>query len=135
MTGTEFHNGVSQLERFYQKELEQFEKDIWYRELGKMNMKRFNQIIQKAYTECKFMPKLADIFAINQKIPYIDKTKIEENQKVKCDKCKSIGVIFYTKLINKNKYTYAARCTCENGNKYAYRGDKYYIPSIAELGM
>jgi len=35
------------------EKLEQFEKDIWYKELCKMNVKRFNQIIQKVYTECK----------------------------------------------------------------------------------
>lgn len=133
MTGTEFHNGVTQLERFYQKELEQFEKDIWYRELCKMNVKRFNQIIQKVYTECKFMPKLADILAINQTMSRIDNIKGESDKRIDCEKCKGIGVILYTKLIERHEYTYVARCTCENGNKYTYRGNKYYIPSITEL--
>ena len=135
MTGTEFHNGVTQLEKFYNKELEQFEKDIWYRELCKMNAKRFNQIIQKVYTEYKFMPKLADILAINQIMSRQNGMREEDNKTTNCNKCKGIGVILYTKLIEKHEYTYAARCTCENGNKYTYRGNKYYIPSITEIGL
>ena len=128
MTGTEFHNGVARLEQFYQKRLEEYEKDIWYKELGKMRVERFNQIIQKAYTQCKFMPKLADIFEINKEIPYIEKQK--EIKTVECPKCKSTGIVLYTKMINNRAYTYGARCTCENAKKHSFK-----IPSIQQIGI
>lgn len=136
MTGTELLNGMTQLEKYYQKNYEQFEKDIWYKELGTMSNKRFNLIIQKAYTECKFLPRLADIISINQRIPYEDKYNVDKEQVIKCDKCRSIGLIPYIKLIdNGKKYRFVARCTCENGNKYIYNDRKRYIPTISELGM
>ncbi len=134
MTGTEFVKGTEQLETYYQKKLEDFEKDIWYRELGRMSYERFNKIIQQVYTRCKFMPKLADIFEINKEIPYTEKRKAETKQ-VKCKKCNASGIIIYKKIINNHEYDFAARCTCENGNKYIYNDGKYYIPSIAELGI
>lgn len=136
MTGTELLNGMAQLEKYYQKSYEQFEKDIWYKELKEMSNKRFNQIIQKAYTECKFLPKLADIASINQRMPYIDKLSVDKEQEIKCNKCRSIGLISYIKLIdNGKKYRFVARCTCKNGNQYIYSDKKRYIPSISELGM
>lgn len=134
MTGTELINGVAKLEKYYQKEMPQYEKDIWYKELGRMRVERFNQLIEKAYTECKFMPKLADILEINQKIPYIDKEN-NENKTVQCGRCHSSGIIMYTKLIEKMKYDFAARCTCENGNRFIWGDGKHYLPTIAELGM
>ena len=112
----------------------QYEKDIWYKELCKMRVERFNQLIEKAYAECKFMPKLADMLEINQKIPYEDKAKADERI-VNCTKCGSSGIVMYTKLIGKMEYSYAARCNCKNGNKFIWGDGKHYIPTLAELGM
>ena len=118
MTLPDFLNNIEKLEAFYQKHLEQFEKDMWYRELGKLDTKRFEQVIHKAYTVCKFMPKLADIVSINKELPY-QQAKAKEHEKVECSKCKGIGLIFYKKIINNGdkmlKYDFAARCNCENG--------------------
>ena len=67
---SEFMQVTDRLEKFYNKELEQYEKDIWFQELKTIPIKRYEQVIKKAYTECKFMPKLADIVSINREMPY-----------------------------------------------------------------
>lgn len=147
MTVHEFLGIIEKLEAFYKKQLEQIEKDMWYNEFGNLTAKRFEEVLHKAYTTCKYMPKLADVVAINKELPYQQiKAKIEGN--VECKKCKSIGLIFYKKIINNGPkkliYDFAARCECENGLQYAYDGtnksdtehkSKYYIPTARQLGI
>ena len=133
----EFMQETDRLEKFYNKELEQYEKDIWFQELKILPAKRYQQIIKKAYTEYKFMPKLADIIEINKQMPY--EKKIKTDEKVECKKCKGKGIIIYTKIIQNNKekihYDYVARCTCKNGENYNYKGESYYIPTIEQIGL
>lgn len=137
----EFMQVTDRLEKFFNKELEQYEKDIWYQELKSIPIKRYEQVIKKAYTECKFMPKLADIVSINREMPYNTNNNII-NKKIECNICKGLGVVKYFKKIEDVEYQYFARCNCQNGINYNYDGTKisdtqhkseYYIPSVKEV--
>lgn len=139
----EFIEHTSKLEKFYNKELEQYEKDIWYQELKSITEKRYLQIIKKVYTEYKFMPKLADIVLINRELPYNTNNNII-NKKIECKICKGLGVVEYFKKIEDIEYQYFAKCNCQNGSNYNYDGtkisdtqhkSKYYIPSITEIAL
>lgn len=143
MQMTEFMQETDKLEKFYGKEIEQYEKNIWFQELKSIPVKRYSQIIKKAFTECKFIPKLADIVAINRELPYNTNTE-SVKEKVICNKCNGDGVIKYFKEIDGHAYEYFARCVCQNGNNFNYDGtkisdekhrSKFYIPSLAQLSL
>lgn len=143
----EFIQETSKIEKFYNKALEQYEKDIWYQELKNIPVKRYAQVIRQAFNECKFMPKLADIVAINKELPY-NTNKATIKEKVACSKCHGDGVIKYFKKVDNGdrsySYEYFARCVCQNGNDFNYDGtkisdekhrSKFYIPSLAQLSL
>ena len=147
MTLGEFVEETSKLEKYYGKELEDFQRKIWNEEIGNLSVQRYRQIIKEIFKTCKFMPKLADIIEINKGLGYHIENK-KEIKKVHCDRCNGEGFIIYTKLIDngdiKLPYDFMARCDCENGNEYIYDGrtiqdtqhrSNYYVPSIVELGL
>lgn len=114
MTIEEFSKATEEIERFYQKEIPDEQKKIWFNELKGMEIKRFKYIISQAYRTLKFVPKLADIIEINTNLGY-SQVKKEENQ-VKCSKCKGTGYITYKKLVpngdKKMECEYMAVCDC-----------------------
>ena len=139
----EFIQETSKIEKFYNKQIEQYEKDIWYQQLKAMPIKRYEQVIKKAFSECKFIPKLADIVAINRELPYSTDNRVVK-EKVICNKCNGDGVIKYFKEVDGHAYEYFARCVCQNGNDFNYDGtkisdekhrSKFYIPSITQIGF
>lgn len=127
----EFNEETNNLERFFNKQLEDYERDIWFRELKYMPSTRYKQIIKKIYTESKFMPKLADIISLSRELPYEQK----QETKVECDICKGKGYLFYTQKKNGHLYDFVARCDCKNGENYKYDDGKWYIPSVNQLGL
>ncbi len=146
MEVAEFIDETARLEKFFGKELDKFERDIWYQELKKMPISRYRQIVNKCFSKEKFMPKLATIVSINEELPYIQNTV--KKQKVACSKCKGEGFILYKKILqNGNKkiqYTFLARCDCQNGLEFAYDGTKvsdarygtkYYVPTAQQIGL
>lgn len=147
MEVAEFIEETSRIEKYYEKELDKFQRDIWYQELKNQPVNRYRQIINQIFRKCKFMPKLADIISIDEELPYTQINK-EVTEKVKCNKCKGLGLIFYKKIINngskKLKYEFVARCDCKNGLEYAYDGttisdsryrSKFYVPTAQQLGL
>ena len=139
----EFMQETDKLEKFYNKEMDQYEKNVWFQELKYLPLKRYEQLVKKAFTECKFMPKLADIIEINKNLPYNVVNKITQ-EKVECNKCNGLGVIRYYKVIEDKPYEYFARCTCKNGEEFKYDGtkisdvkhrSKFFIPSIEQVGL
>ena len=87
MTNTEFVEETNNLEKFFDKELKDFERVIWFKELKNIDVARYRQVIKEAYRQCKFMPKLADIIKINNELP---KAKIQKEERTeKCDICKN----------------------------------------------
>lgn len=143
----EFVEETSRIESYYNKELDEFQRKIWFEELKVMDIKRYRQIVRQVFRECKFMPKLADILDIQSNLPYAQKQE-QEYKKVECNKCNSKGFKFYIKK-QKNgdryiEYSCFARCDCENGQQYAYDGSnitdsqhrsKFYVPTLAQIGI
>lgn len=147
MTDSEFVEETARIEKYYGKELDSFQRKIWYEDIGKMPLSRYRQITRELFRTCKFMPKLADIVEINRGLAYHTENQ-KTFKKVECKKCKSRGFITYIKQLEnggqKIKYQFIARCDCANGNQYNYNGrtirdtehrSNYYIPSVAELGI
>ena len=144
MTIDEFITTTTEIENFYQKEISEEQKKIWFQELRKMDIKRFKYVISQAYRTCKFIPKLADIIEINTSLGYSQVKREESTQK--CNKCKGTGYITYWKKIkNGGKeilYEYMAICSC--GRQKQYKGwecpeerdrTNYYTPLAEELGL
>lgn len=144
---TEFVEETARIEKYFGKELEKFQREIWYNEFRNTSLARYRQIIIQVFRECKFMPKLADLVDIEKELPYT-KTENIQSEKVECQKCDSLGYILYKKIvdngINKLEYEFVARCDCENGLENAYDGttisdiknrSKYYIPTAQQIGL
>lgn len=143
----DFIEETQNIEQYYGKELDKFQRDIWYRELGKINIERYRQITRQVYRQCKFMPKLADILEIQKELPYMQKQE-PNTVKVECKKCNSKGFILYNKNVKNGEgkiiYECFARCDCDNGKRYAYDGtkvsnaehrSKFYVATMSQLGF
>lgn len=144
MTIDEFITTTTEIENFYQKEISEEQKKIWFQELRKMDIKRFKYVISQVYRTCKFIPKLADIIEINASLGYSQVKKEEPTQK--CNKCKGTGYITYWKKIKNGEKEipceYMAVCSC--GKQKQYKGweypeeryrTNYYTPLAGELGL
>lgn len=122
----EFIEETNRLEKFYEKELDEFQRGIWFQSLKSLSVQRYRQVINQGFNKCKFMPKLADIISLNQELPY--NTEKKQIEKVSCERCNGLGLIFYWKHIEDGerviKYQYATRCNCKNGLNYLYDGTK-----------
>lgn len=62
---SEFIEETSKIEQYFVKELDDYQREIWYNELKDIDLNRYRQIIRQVFRKCKFMPKLADMFLIN----------------------------------------------------------------------
>lgn len=140
----EFTEVTKEIENFYQKEISDEQKKIWFNELKSMDLKRFKYVISQVYRTCKFLPKLADVIEINANLGYSQVKKKEITKK--CDKCKGTGYIVYQKKINNGDTEmicdYIAVCSCDKQKQYKgweiseerYRTN-YYTPYAKELGL
>lgn len=140
----EFDEEVSKLERFYQKEVTDEQRRIWYTELRNLDISRFKYIISQVYRTSKFFPKLADILEINANLGY-SQAKQEEN-KNKCKRCNGTGYITYKKTTkngaNDMLYEFGAICSCRMKHRYEgwkitderYRSN-FYTPFAEEIGL
>ena len=61
MTIDDFTKATTEIENFYQKEISDEQKKVWFQELKGMDIRRFKYVISQVYRTCKFIPKLADI--------------------------------------------------------------------------
>lgn len=142
----EFVEETSKIEKYYGKELDEFQRKVWFQELKTIDIKRYRQITREIYRQCKFMPKLSDILDIQNELPYAQKQK--NISYVECQKCNSRGFKLYTKRIKNGnqdlEYTYVARCDCVNGQEFAYDGtkvidtqhrSKFYVPTIQQINV
>lgn len=130
MTISEFLEVTGEIEKFYDKTLNQTESKIWYEELNKLTKERYRQLSRECYKNNKFMPKLADIVGL-QRTTLLAR-KEEDLESEKCNICKSKGFITYKQKIEdlgNREYEFVARCTCKNARKYIK------FPSIQELGL
>lgn len=138
----EFSKVIEQMEKFYQKEITDEQKQIWYKELRNLDLARFNYIIAQIYRTLKFMPKLADILEINANLGYSQMKK--QNDVKKCSKCNGTGYLLYKKIIsngeNKTENVYGAVCSCRQKMKYEgwkitdeRNRSNFYMPYIEEI--
>lgn len=127
MTLEEFDEETQKIEKFYEREIPEEQRKVWFTEFKKINITRYRYIIGQAYRQCKFMPKLADMIEFNEKIGI---EKKQNNKIVDCQKCNSTGFIFYKKKFNGNIYDMVCRCDCVNGMKMCKE-----IPTIQEIGI
>lgn len=136
----DFIQETRDLEQYYEKQLDEFQRKIWFDELKEISLPRYRQIIREILRTSKFMPKLSDVLETSRNMAYKAENTIQES--VECSKCNSEGIITYTKVVEGIPYIFAARCTCKNGDRYRYNGQemhehksKYYVPSIEEVGI
>ena len=123
----EFDEETRKLEKFYDKEIPEEQRKIWYEEFKGISITRYKYLISQVYRKCKFMPKLADMIEINKKTGVIQK---KEDETVYCPKCNGIGLILYKKKFNDNIYDMVCRCDCINGMKICKE-----IPTIQEISI
>ena len=147
MTHSEFIQATERLESYYGKEYTNEQNIIAYEELKDMSIERYRQIVTQCIRTSKFLPKVADILEIHKELPYSQRKQVE-NKKVYCAKCNSKGYVIYQKDVKNGnitmQYPFFARCDCANGLEHAYDGTKisdtehrtkYYVPTVAELGI
>lgn len=137
----EFTEIIEQVERFYNKEIPEEQKQIMFNELKNMEVTRFKYIISQHYRTSPYLPKLPDILEINKKLGYA-KTN---NNKNKCKDCNGTGYILYKKEIDngtggKIVNTYGAICKCRQKRKYEgwkitdeEHRSNYYTPYVEEI--
>lgn len=128
----EFIEATNRLENYYGKELSAEQSQIMFEELEKLSIERYRKLISKCLRTCKYMPKIADILEANNEL--VGEVTEEKSQIIPCSKCDGTGYVVYTKFIaNGNEripYSYAARCTCENGKNANQK-----VPTYEELGI
>ena len=123
----EFMEETKKLERFYSKELTEEQKKIWFENLKKLTLQRYQYIIGVIYRKNKYFPTLADILQINDETGM--KKQEQKYKQEKCDICSGRGVIRYIKKINGIDYDYYCKCHCLNANKYNC------FPTMEEVGL
>ena len=64
MTQSEFISETNKMERFYSKELSNFQSEIWYKTLRVLSKERYERIVGEVFKRFKTMPKLANILEI-----------------------------------------------------------------------
>lgn len=123
----EFMEETKKLERFYSKELTEEQKKIWFENLKKLTLLRYQYIIGVIYRKNKYFPTLADIIQINEETGM--KKEEKKYKEEKCDICSNRGIIRYIKKINGIDYDYYCKCHCLNSNKYNC------FPTMEEAGF
>lgn len=140
----EFIEATGRLEKYYDKEYTNEQRQIMYDELKDIEIERYRRLISVVIKKSKFLPKVADIIDANNEEPYT--SYINEQEKIVCGKCNSTGYIIYNKVIKDGDkeyiVPYSAVCDCGNAKQYKgweitdkrYRSD-FYIPFAKELNL
>ena len=126
MTNVEFVEETNNLEKFFDKDLKDFERAIWFRELKDIDVARYRQIVKEAYRQCKFMPKLADIIKINKLVDDLVKDVsvsedeiLEYYENNKDEKYKTgAGATMYHILVDTEEEALKVKERIEAGEKY-----------------
>lgn len=128
MTINEFINETSTLENFFEKPLNEEQQKIWFEKFKSFKVEDYRQIVLKAKTTFKYMPKLSEMLDIPlQREP----ETTHEYEYKKCSHCLGSGLIKY---IDKDKYEHFALCSCENV-KNIPEGVRSRLYTAEELGI
>lgn len=128
MTNQEFINEIEQVQRFYQKELTQEQKTIWYESLKEIGITRFKYLISEIYRTSRYFPSLSEVISLDRDTGYLP-PKETLKKGVDCDICEGKGFILYYKKEGKITYTFGARCNCQNAVNYMS------FPNFNEVGL
>ena len=119
MTRNEFTVETSKLEQFFNKELNDVQRQQWYYELKRFSIERYREIVREAMKGRKFMPSLAEILEIARIIGRAY-SGYRRNETVPCAICNGDGAVRLYKIIDGHEYEVFAKCTCQNArNKWA----------------
>jgi hypothetical protein len=99
--------------------------------ITKLDKKRAEKALEKIKTECKFAPNIAEFneFYASTK----NKFFMSQFEGQKCKICNNIGLVPYTKTINKHVYTFMAYCECKGGEQYNIKTNERQTLSIEEV--
>lgn len=126
----EFIEATNRVEKYFEKEYTNEQRQIMYEELQNISLEKYQKALDSCLRNCKFLPKLADILKFFNEINNVNYEKKREY--TPCKICRGSGVVKYTKIFQENgyKYDFACRCTCKNGEYYSKQ-----IPTFEELGV
>ncbi len=115
---SDFIEATSRLEKYFDKTYTTEQSKIMYEEMKELSIERYKMIVAQCIRNCKYLPKIAEILAINSEIR-IQKNN-ENIEEESCNICGSKGFILYTKLDKANNYNYqyVCRCKCKNANNF-----------------
>lgn len=121
MTISEFKDKIAEVERFYQKEYVNEQKNELYKYFREHNIAQFNYVISKVYQKCKYLPAISEIIDIEKNIPF---SKVKRENVINCPNCNNRGYILYHKVIKGIDYDFIAYCNCSDEYRYVGKNMK-----------
>lgn len=140
MTEMEFIESNNYLEKFFEKELTEFQRKTWYEELKYIPVRNYKNLVREAIKTYKYLPKLSEMLLLKSTV----KMQEERTEQVhtKCDLCNGSGLIRFTRKVENGPtplhYEYVARCKCENAKNFEWKdkeSGRFIIPSAVELRL
>ena len=128
MTINEFINETSTLENFFEKPLNEEQQKIWFENFKHFKIEDYRQMVLKAKTTCKYMPKLSEMLEFQIDRPEVTTHELKYD---KCTKCLGSGLIKY---YDNDKNEHFALCSCEN-IKNIPEGLRKRLYTANELGI
>ena len=122
----EFIEATSRMEDAFNRYYTTDQKKVMYEELRDIPIERYKKVMTKIIRENKYLPQTAEILEKNREIRF---EKVEE-EVVDCKFCKGVGLLTYKKEFEGLMYTYACRCSCQNGLRKSNK-----IPFATEIGV
>lgn len=141
MTEMEFVEVTGRIEKYYEKEFNEFQRKFWFDNLKNIPIQNYKKIVDEILRNCKYFPKFADVKEIIKNTKFDLSNVQKEHIHVKCDICKGTGIIkYYEQVQNGNQvinYEYVARCVCQNKENYNWKNKdgEYIIPDATELNL
>lgn len=130
MKRNEFENVIKTLTQYYDKELDEGTREIYFNEMKYYNGD-LSKYIEEVCNLCKFFPKIVELKNIKQKLEE-QKEYVDINNPVcECNLCHGSGYRFINEQTESGYiYTFAVACDCPNGDNKLYDGrtikDKKY---------
>ena len=140
MTEMEFVEATGRIEKYYEKEFNEFQRKFWFDNLKNIPIENYKKIVDEILRNCKYFPKFADVKEIIKNTKF-ERQENKEKIHVKCELCGSTGLIkYYTAVKNGDKelkYEYLARCICQNKENYDWKDKEGnpIFPEAVELNL
>ena len=128
LNSTEFNEVTDRLCNLYNKELNEIQRDFWFKNIKNIDVLTYRRAIGEYAKKNKYMPTISDILGEIRNLKPYEKAPTE---KVECKACKGTGYVLY----HKDGYEYAALCNCQNaiGKDYHNKDTGYYVPKATDI--